>query len=396
MSRRLKLLLGSTLTLVAVGLSLHLSKPVASLLLGGVGGLLTGALASHSQTQQSRRLQQQQQTTEQMLAQTKAGLEEQLAVLQSQIANLTGELEDLRNRQNQRDFSLAPFSLKPHARGKLPKAKVIVPYAAIDRLAVMGIKVENYAKPKGAVDPIFDRLALFLGDYYAVLACLYAELKRAMHTKTRLRFNLKGKCPEEIARSTQLMTLLREASLAYDYHYSKERKFLQAGLHEREDIRRFFNGEWFERYVCQKLNQFFQAQGWQHQYLKNAQIQFSTGDRAELDLFWLVEGQPLWIECKTGRDYDSYLKRYSQHRRRLGIASARAILMVLDISPEEVEERSGLWELTIGTRENLIDLVCVAVGADQSEEFAGAEFGGAEETAALEMEESMPYSSNFS
>lgn len=370
MSQRLKsLFLGSTLTIVAVTLSLYLPNRASSVLLGGTGGMLTGWLA---QRNQRHHLQRQLRETRQNLDQAKTDLDEQLATLRSQMASLTGELEQLRTQQNQRDFSLAPISLKSIAKTKISKTPV--PQAAIDRLAAMDIKVENYSKPKGAVDQVFDRLALFLGDYYSILACLYAELKRAMHSRTRLRFSLKSKCPEEIARSNQFMTMLRQASLAYDYHYSKEKKFLQAGLHEREDIRRFFDGEWFERYVCLKLNQFFQAQGWQYQCLKNVQIQFPTGDRAELDLFWSVQGQPLWIECKTGRDYDSYLRRYSGHRRKLGIASARAILMILDIPQEAVEERSGLWELTIGTRENLIELVYQAIENSEAEEAESLSF----------------------
>lgn len=365
MSQRLKLLLlGSTLTLAVIVLSLYLPNRTSSVLLGGMGGLLTGWMVSQNQEQQMRqRLQQ----SEQALTQARVEMDEQLAGLHSQITKLTTELEQLRNRHHWRDFSLAPLSFKSHSK-KGPKPPEIVPQAAIDWLAALGVKVESYWKPKGTVDRAFDRLALFLGDYYSILACLYSEIRRSIHSKTQVRFSLKGRCPEEIARCTQLIGGLKELSLAYDYRYSKERKLLQVGVHERDDTRRFFDGEWFERYVCLKLNQFFQAQGWEYESLRNLRIQFANGNRAELDLFWLVQGQPLWIECKTGREYDSYLKRYSEHRRKLGLAVERSILIILDISREEVEERSQLWDLTIGTRETLIELVSETLGYPLSKE----------------------------
>jgi hypothetical protein len=321
-------------------------------LLGGAGGLVTGWLAGRSQ---GRLLQQRLLVTEHSLQQ-KVDREGQFAALQAQVTELTQELQQLRAHQ-QLFFPLSSLDLRSNAPTSILQLPPIEPQDAIDRLTAMQIQLEGYSKPKAGVDRVFDRLALFLGDHYSVLACFRLELKRALHTKTRVRFSFKNKCPEEIARCHQLVILMKDLSLAYNYSYSKEKKLLQADLSEREDIRRFFDGEWFERYVCYRLNQFFQAQGWQYQYLKNPRIRFPNGDRAELDLFWLVQGQPLWIECKTSKEYESFLKKYSDYRKRLGMAPSRSILMVLEASEDQAEHHSQFWELTIGTRESLIGLV---------------------------------------
>lgn len=354
MSQRLKsLLLGSVLTITAVILSLHLPSWVGSVLLGGAGGLLAGWLIGRTQGQ---RLQQRLLATELGLQQLRVEKDAQVSVLQAEMTELMQELQRLRAHQ-ELFFPLSSLSLRSNPPLSMPQLPLMEPQDAIDRLTAMQIQLEGYSKPKAGVDRVFDRLALFLGDHYSVLACFRLELKRALHTKTRVRFSFKNKCPEEIARCHQLVMLMKDLSLAYNCSYSKEKKLLQVDLQEREDIRRFFDGEWFERYVCYRLNQFFQAQGWQYQCLRNPRIRFSNGDRAELDLFWSVQGQPLWIECKTSKEYESFLKKYSDYRKRLGMAPSRSILMVLEAPEEQAEQQSQFWQLTIGTRESLIGLV---------------------------------------
>jgi hypothetical protein len=69
-------------------------------------------------------------------------------------------------------------------------------------------------------------------------------------------------------------------------------------------------------------------------------------------LLFLVEGQPLWLECKTTKDYSGHLKKYSQHRACLSIPKERAILVVLNVPTEQTQDNTDMWDITVKNENN--------------------------------------------
>jgi len=87
----------------------------------------------------------------------------------------------------------------------------------------------------------------------------------------------------------------------------------------------------------------------------------------ELDLLFLVDNQPLWVECKTG-DYQAYIAKYSNARKLLGIPKPRAILVILGIPDDLTTHLTNLYDITVANENNFLKVVCTAVGLRYPEE----------------------------
>lgn len=95
--------------------------------------------------------------------------------------------------------------------------------------------------------------------------------------------------------------------------------------------------------------------------LLNPQITFPNGDDFELDLLFMIEGQPLWVECKIG-DYQAYIAKYSNVRKLLSIPKSRAILVILDIPEELTTNLTYLYDVTVANESNFLGKVCNIIG----------------------------------
>ncbi|MGJ3251900.1 MAG: hypothetical protein ACFE0J_12315 [Elainellaceae cyanobacterium] len=219
------------------------------------------------------------------------------------------------------------------------------------------VTVENYRLPEPDADDIFDGLAMYLGKHYEHLSSLYKQMKRNVATGRRFRFNLSSSTHREINDCTQFCHRLNRAGLLSFYRYSKTDKIIQISLQKRSDVIHFFNGDWFERYVTHLVANLLDAKGLSYQCLSNPRIIYPNGDRFALDLFFLVEGHPLWIECKTGRDYNGYLQRYSNHRKALSIDISKAFLAILDIPEEQRQSTMRMWDLTVADQNTLLPMI---------------------------------------
>ena len=92
----------------------------------------------------------------------------------------------------------------------------------------------------------------------------------------------------------------------------------------------------------------------------NPQISLPNGDDFELDLIYLIENAPLWLECKTG-DYQSYIAKYANVRPTLAIPKERSILVVLGISDELSSQLTDLYDITVANENNFLALVAAAL-----------------------------------
>ena len=123
-------------------------------------------------------------------------------------------------------------------------------------------------------------------------------------------------------------------------------------------------GKWFERFVYRKVADFLMAQSLAYKCLMNAQVKFANDDRYELDFLFLVEGEPVWIECKTSAGQNTnYLDKYSGHAKRLGIPKSRALLVILDLEKSQATEWTNLWGVKVVTKDDLIPAFSEALAA---------------------------------
>ncbi|HAX79018.1 MAG TPA: hypothetical protein DCY88_25140 [Cyanobacteria bacterium UBA11372] len=234
-------------------------------------------------------------------------------------------------------------------------------------LNARNFNVEKYRHIQ-EVDDIFDKLAIFMGERYSSIKPLYKQIKYHLQFGTRFRLNLSGKSKEQINNCAQFGTLLKNSSFLSEYHYFSSQKVIVATPQRMGDMINFFNGGWFERFVYQQVCDLLSSHGLQYQFLINPRGVFANTDDFELDLLFLVESQPLWIECKSGDEYNSYLLKYSSHRQKLGVPVSLAFLVILDLPDSQARNYTNIWNITVVNQNQLIAAIAAALGLPESQE----------------------------
>lgn len=256
--------------------------------------------------------------------------------------------------------------------GQRAPVAVPVPEGVAAWLATHGITVRD-CKQDEVTDLVFDQLATYLGERFDTLKAVHDRIRRHMSTGTPFTINLASASQEEIANSTQFCHRLFKYAFLATYRYHRGTRTIQATPQRIGRVINFFNGGWFERYVYLKtIGVLNQAQR-DYVVLRNARISLANGDDSELDLIFLVEGEPLWIECKTG-DYQNYIGRYSEMRQQLEIPTPRAILVILGLTDELAEQLSELYPISVATERSLGTCLQAALGlapVEQKPEPAG-------------------------
>lgn len=228
-----------------------------------------------------------------------------------------------------------------------------------DWLSSCGITVKNY-KQQETTDAVFDQLAVFLGERFASLKRLHDQIRRHLSTGDSFTLNLTSSNQEEIANSTQFCTWLYQYAFLSSYRYDKYSKTLYAIPQRVGKVINFFTGGWFERFVFLKVASLLSQNGVSYVHLLNPQISLPNGDNFELDLIYLIEDAPLWLECKTG-DYQSYIAKYADVRPTLAIPKERSILVVLGISDELSSQLTDLYDIVVANENNFLALVAAAL-----------------------------------
>jgi len=226
-------------------------------------------------------------------------------------------------------------------------------------LSSRGITVKNY-KQQDTTDAVFDRLAVFLGERFASLKRLHDQIRKHLSTGGSFTLNLASSSQEEIANSTQFCTWLHQYAFLSSYRYNRYSKTIYAAPQRVGKVINFFTGGWFERFVFIKVASLLSQSGVTYVHLLNPQISLPNGDDFELDLIYLIEDAPLWLECKTG-DYQSYIAKYAGARTILGIPKERSVLIVLGISDELSSQLTDLYDITVANENNFLALVAAAL-----------------------------------
>jgi TolA-binding protein len=189
----------------------------------------------------------------------------------------------------------------PRADSRMSKDNVLN-HQAIAWFKTHHTPVTQFHRTQPEVDEIFDRLAFLLGKGYETqqLKPIYEQLKRAAIQGNQIRMNIANQGRDGIGYWTNFCSILARHSFLSHYHYSSQSKNLHAVIQQRGDIIRFFTGTWLERFVCQTVLQNLKFKRLNYSYLINPHVDFPERN-FELDLFFLVQGEPLWIECKTSK-----------------------------------------------------------------------------------------------
>ncbi|MCY6489392.1 formylglycine-generating enzyme family protein [Leptolyngbya sp. GGD] len=214
---------------------------------------------------------------------------------------------------------------------------------------------------------VFDRFALDLGDHYDVLAPVLVQMRRAFLRKRRDFHYALGEISEEmISRCVGFGHNLLNAELLVEFHYDRATKTIRGTMADQPDLAEFFMGVWFERYIYQKVANLLRERDLEFSSLSHVTVTLPNRDRFELDLFFLVEDEPLLIECFTDRDIDRALQRISQSGQRLEISDSQIFCIGLEMTLAQIAELHQQHRVTVGNRETFLAQIRTALVSEPS------------------------------
>lgn len=236
--------------------------------------------------------------------------------------------------------------------------------AAIAWFANKNISIESQYQPQ-TQDKILNKHAIYLGEHLKdengepLLAPLLKQIRWAISQNRGVQYHFKKASQNQTRIVTLFCRNLLDDSLLSSYRYNKnnDQKIIHAAVQDRADIRGFFDGTWFERFICHRVCSIFDNLSIQYSFLMNPIIKFANGDKFELDLFFLVSEKPLLIECKTGGNFTGHIKRFSERCKRLSLPVTNAYLVILDLEDAQAENISQLWKFTVVNQDGLTKLI---------------------------------------
>lgn len=210
-------------------------------------------------------------------------------------------------------------------------ARVARPGDAVKRwFSGRGIIVREASLIPPATDPLV-RLATELGQNFDVLQSLHDGIRRNLQNGGKSHLNLSGLNSVSINKIVTFATKMNKQGLLSDIYYNKGTKVLTYSPSSSGGVQNFFAGGWFETYVGQRVLSAISASA--HDVLINLKLTLGTQEERELDIFCLVEGEPMWVECKSG-DYSQHLQRMTKLAKELGIPPDRLLLAALQLQSD--------------------------------------------------------------
>lgn len=196
----------------------------------------------------------------------------------------------------------------------------------------------------------FDEAATQLGNDYGLFADLLDRVRYA-YRKSYTNVNLElGKLSQKDGQAiTQFCRTLYEHTFFSRYHYQKPEKIARLSLQTAPAVRQFFEGGWLEWYALMQVLALKDGNRSAVAYARNVQVVFPNEDLHELDVVCLPAGQaPICIECKSGefrREIDKYLRL----SKRLGLSKERFIVCSTDLTEEQAQGLTAMYELSFVT-----------------------------------------------
>ncbi|NOQ63702.1 MAG: hypothetical protein GQ582_04255 [Methyloprofundus sp.] len=199
----------------------------------------------------------------------------------------------------------------------------------------------------------FDEIALSLGNQYTVLEELVSKIKYLQqkgYGNAKLPLVKKSKADKEIIKA--FCQELYDYSFVTKYFFNQKEQSIHLSLQTVPSIVNFFNGIWMEWFIFIKLLNFFNAHKISNACLRSLDITFSNDDKNELDIFFIANGMPICIECKSG-EFRPYIDKYSKLRKRLKMDKSQFLFCVIGLDEKQTQGLSSTYDVTFVNESNL-------------------------------------------
>ena len=203
----------------------------------------------------------------------------------------------------------------------------------------------------------FDEVAVALGDNYEPLKIINHIIKRRQQNgRDKAYIELSRYSPEDRGLIKNFCQQLYEHSFVAKYFYNKHEKKVILHLQTANKIVQFFNGEWLEWYAFMKIVSFCHQQQINFSCARNMKIALSDEDKYELDVFFLINDMPLFIECKSG-EYRGFIDKYSKLRKKLNIDKPYFLFLILGHDEAHIKGLNAMFDITFMNEKTFVDYI---------------------------------------
>lgn len=313
-----------------------------AVLIGSTTGSIIGAYSQHLKSEKNE---------DSCINASNLSPEKRLVILREQVTIFQNHLQQLSQDLNGHSSVVTASSSPQTAVNQIHQ--ISEDQEVITWLTQQGIKVQNYHK-SDENEEVFNKLASYLGNKHSELRYFYKQLKRSFSKGENLALNLNSRSKQEITCTTQFCNRMSDYAFLTSYQYDRKKKMLYASPQRTGIVINFITGGWFERFIYLSLCQLLKEHEQPYKSILNPQIILQDGEDFELDILFLIQENPFWIECKTG-DYQNHVTKYSKMRTVLSIPKECSLLVILGISDQLTEELTNLHNIYIANENNFLE-----------------------------------------
>ncbi|MFZ2727250.1 MAG: TerD family protein [Methylococcaceae bacterium] len=191
----------------------------------------------------------------------------------------------------------------------------------------------------------FDELAVALGDDFTLLKTVSYNIKRRqLQNKGTAYIEMSAYNSSDADKIKKFCKELYEYSFVAKYFYNQKDKKIALHLQSATRIVQFFNGEWLEWFAFMKIAAWCQQKQKSFSCVRNMHINFLDSSY-EIDVFFLIDNKPLFIECKSG-EYRAFIDKYSKLRKNLAIEKPYFLFLTSEVDEAKAQGLTATFEIT--------------------------------------------------
>lgn len=200
----------------------------------------------------------------------------------------------------------------------------------------------------------YDEVAEAIGDNLELFKEVVERIRWSQQKEyASTTIHLEKKTPDEAAQLSRFCQQLYDFSFVAKCFHNKAEQNVRLILQTAPSIRQFFNGEWLEWFALMRVLRYAKARDRRFACARGLEISLQNGDKAELDVFMLLDGNlPICIECKSG-DCRPHIDRALALRKRLGLEARQFVMCVAGLSDEQAKAYTAMYELTFANERTL-------------------------------------------
>lgn len=206
----------------------------------------------------------------------------------------------------------------------------------------------------------FDEVAVALGDNYALLKIVSNKIKhRQLNNRDVAFIDLENYDDKDSETIKKFCKELYDYSFVARYFYNAQKKLIILNLQSAPRIVHFFKGEWLEWYAFMKIVDYCHSRQLAFSCTRNMRIEAING-RYEIDVFFLINDTPLFIECKSG-EYRQFIDKYCKLKKQLAIEKPYFLFLIADMNDTKTKGLTAMFDITFINVHQLTDYLAKIV-----------------------------------